>query len=81
MSTRSFIGAIDNKDSSNTRVVGVYCHYDGYPDHHRPILKNNYATEKDVYDLISLGDISSLDSTLAITVAYHRDRLDMFKYL
>ena len=70
MATRSFICA---KDDSGM-ICGVYCHFDGYPEHHAPILKEHYNTWESVTNLIDLGSLSSLDKTLESCVAYHRDR-------
>lgn len=70
MATRSTI-AIQNEDGT---VTGIYCHWDGYPEHNGKILVNDYTTEEKVRELIALGDISSLGSTINETEAYGRDR-------
>ena len=70
MATRSTI----NKIEKNGIVKSIYCHFDGYPSHHLPILEENYKTEDEVDALISLGDISSLGESLSTTTAYCRDR-------
>ena len=44
MATRSFIGKL-NKDDS---ITGIYCHFDGYPEHAGRILIDNYLTEQQV---------------------------------
>lgn len=81
MSTRSFIGKL-NADGS---VSGIYCHFDGYPQHHEPLLKN-YDTKDKVEKLLALGSLSSLGSEIGEKqdfdnptnnnwcLAYHRDR-------
>lgn len=56
MGTRSFI-SIKHKDNSYS---GVYCHWDGYPEHNGKILKEDYQERAKVVDLIDGGDISSL---------------------
>jgi len=56
MATRSRIG-IQLKDRS---VVSVYCHWDGYPEHHAKILKEHYSIRDQVVNLIDGGAISSL---------------------
>ncbi len=56
MGTRSQIG-IENADGT---VTGIYCHWDGYPSHNGRILKDHYADEARVRELIAIGDISSL---------------------
>ena len=47
MSTKSKI-AIKVGDN---KYKHIYSHWDGYPEHHVPILKNNYNTEKKVEKL------------------------------
>lgn len=58
MATRSAI-AIQNKDNS---FDVVYCHWDGYPQHHLPILQEKYGKAAAVRKLLSKGDISSLET-------------------
>lgn len=85
MGTRSKI-AIEDQDGT---VRSIYCHWDGYPSHHGPILLEHYTTQEKVESLIALGSISSLapeteipegvthsfeNATEGIVVAYHRDR-------
>ena len=85
MATRSRI-AIEDQDG---KVRSIYCHWDGYPSHHGPILLEHYTTQEKVESLIALGSISSLapeteipegvthsfdNPTKGIVVAYHRDR-------
>jgi hypothetical protein len=85
MATRSRI-AIEDQDGT---VRSIYCHWDGYPEHHGPILLEHYTTQEKVESLIALGSISSLSPETeipegvshnfenpanGIVVAYHRDR-------
>ena len=85
MSTRSYIGEL-YKDGS---VLFVYCHFDGYPKHHLPILNEYYDTHEKVQELLALGRISVLAPRVApntneshsfdnpvkdVVIAYHRDR-------
>lgn len=58
MGTRSRI-AIRNADNTYT---SVYCHWDGYPSHHGPILQQDYGTEDKVRALLAGGDFSSLEA-------------------
>jgi hypothetical protein len=89
MATRSFICKSLPKLYQNHTVVGVYCHYDGYPAGVGATLSTHYTTEARVDALLSLGSISrlhprlvpDLDEThtfdnpaVGVTVAYHRDR-------
>jgi hypothetical protein len=84
MGTRSFIGI--QKDKT---VLGIYCHYDGYPSNNGRILLEHYSDSEKINKLISLGDISYLAPNLApsqgeshyfenpvegVVVAYGRDR-------
>lgn len=73
MSTRSSI-AIQNDDGS---VTGIYCHSDGYIDGVGYNLIKNFTTEKEVKELIMLGDLSFIDGQSAC--AYHRDRGEAWK--
>jgi hypothetical protein len=85
MATRSTI-AIEDQTG---KVRSIYCHWDGYPSHHGPILLVHYTTQEKVESLIALGSISSLapeteipegvthnfeNPADGIVVAYHRDR-------
>jgi hypothetical protein len=70
MATRSLIGIkLDNEI-----VKTIYCHWDGYPEHNGQLLVNNYNSPSAVFDLLELGDLSSLAETPASCTAYHRDR-------
>jgi len=69
MATRSRI-AIENQDGT---VISIYCHWDGHIETNGKILFENYDREK-TEQLIALGNISSLDTTIETTEAYHRDR-------
>ena len=65
------------KDGDEFR--SIYCHFDGYPDHHLPILKENYNTDEKVKELIDLGDLSILDKDLASCKFYHRDLKQVYE--
>ncbi|MCK5612701.1 hypothetical protein KAR91_63095 [Candidatus Pacearchaeota archaeon] len=80
MGTRSLILLANDEG-----YKGIYCHWDGYPDHNGEILKNNYFTYAKMEKLIKLGGISILGekigkktdfnkSAKGQCVAYHRDR-------
>jgi hypothetical protein len=58
MATRSAI-AIENSDKS---FDVIYCHYDGYPEHHLPILREKYNKAAKVRKLLAKGDISILET-------------------
>lgn len=58
MATRSAIG-YQNEDKYGS-IVAVYCHWDGSPNHHLPILNEHYNTLTKVKALIAPGSISSL---------------------
>jgi len=69
MATRSRI-AIENE---NGTVTSIYCHFDGYLSGVGKKLFEHYDREK-LEELIALGDISQLGTSIEDTVAYHRDR-------
>ena len=60
MGTRSTI-ALEFADGT---VQAVYCHWDGYLAHNGQILLKHYSNPFILRDLIDLGDISSLKSTI-----------------
>ena len=76
MSTRSLIGV-----NSNNNIRSVYCHFDGYPEHHLPILQECYQTQEKANLLIDQGGISILDrrigeKQLFITLENTQDRYE-----
>lgn len=56
MATRSFIGYLKEDQSIDV----IYCHWDGYPKHHLPILKKYYKSLDKIKNLIAIGPISEL---------------------
>lgn len=83
MATRSRIG-IEHEDG---KITSIYCHWDGYPEHHLPILEGHYFDREKVAKLIELGDLSVLGEEVdptgphsfdrpqgGVCVAYGRDR-------
>jgi hypothetical protein len=83
MATRSRI-AIQHEDGS---ISSIYCHYDGHPQHHLPILQGHYDTPEKANQLIELGNLSFLSERIEPTgphsfdvprfdtcLAYGRDR-------
>jgi len=60
MGTRSLIGVMDE----NGFVKGIYCHWDGYPEHNGRILRDHYTTPSKILKLIALGDLSVLGSEI-----------------
>lgn len=84
MSTRSWI-CLEQDDG----YLCVYCHHDGYPEYNGAILLNHYQDYQKVRQLISLGNMSSLEEKIEpdehlphtfeepqtdVCVFYHRDR-------
>ncbi len=84
MSTRSVIAK-----TTNDQTTGIYCHFDGYPEHVGEILVKHYMDPAKIDALIALGSLSVLAERVApndgeehsferkakgVTVAYHRDR-------
>ena len=58
MGTRSLIAIEDN----NTESLVIYCHYNGYPLHQMPLLTKKYSTPVRIRKLLSLGDLSCLET-------------------
>jgi hypothetical protein len=73
------------------QAIGVYVHWDGYPEARIPLLLNHYNSQEDAEALVALGSISSLRERIApnedevhtfdesikdVTIAHHRDRGD-----
>ena len=56
MGTRSLIG----KQLNDGSILGVYCHWDGYPEFNGRVLRDHYDTVEKVRDLIDGGNISAL---------------------
>jgi len=54
MGTRSLIG----KQLNDGSILGVYCHYDGYPEFNGRVLRDNFDTADKVAALIDGGDMS-----------------------
>ena len=57
MGTRAMVGMQIGKN----KYLSVYTHWDGYPSHHLNILCHHYNTKEKVAELLSHGDISSLN--------------------
>ena len=84
MATRSNIGIV-NEDGS---VTGIYVHWDGYTENVGKLLLKHYNNTGIVYELMDLGNLSSLNKNLycddnnhsfenpvdGVCVAYGRDR-------
>ena len=73
MATRSLIGI-----KLGDYIKTIYCHWDGYPEYNGQLLVDNYASPSAVFDLLELGDLSSLAETPAKCTAYHRDRKEPY---
>jgi len=69
----------------NGKFKSIYTHWDGYPEHHAPILLGHYATQDKVKALMALGDLSALREEIGevhdfdqrghnMCTAYGRDR-------
>lgn len=57
----------------NTLYLGIYCHFDGYPEGVGKELRAKFKTYDDVLNLILLGDVSSIIDTI---VSYKNWRND-----
>ena len=60
MSTRSIIA----KENADGTFTGIYCHWDGYPEHNGSILINHYTDDQKINQLLKLGDLSILGSEI-----------------
>lgn len=89
MSTRSYICIETEQTKVNGKMLGIYCHWDGYPENNGRILVNYYKDREKVKRLIALGNLSSLGPHITpnpkmnhsfddpqdnVCVAYGRDR-------
>jgi hypothetical protein len=72
MGTRSFI-TIKHKDNTYS---GVYCHWDGSPDHNGKILRDDYQARSKVVDLIDGGSMSSLKTKTTWESTFQDDDYD-----
>lgn len=70
MATRARVGIL-NKDGT---VTSIYTHWDGYPEHHLPILESSFNDEKKIRELLSYGDCSELNDSIETCVFYERDK-------
>ncbi|TRZ47863.1 MAG: hypothetical protein D4S01_11440 [Dehalococcoidia bacterium] len=66
MSTRSTIAM-----KTDEGYLNIYCHFDGYPEHHAPVLKENYNTDEKVLELLELGDLSCLDENIGEKIDFN----------
>ena len=57
MATRSWIARYSIQKQE---YVGIYCHWDGYPEHNGVILRDHYSHDGEVQVLLGRGNISSL---------------------
>ena len=55
MSTNSTISVFTEEG-----VKSIYCHWDGSPEHHMPILKKYYSTQEKAEALMALVNLSEL---------------------
>lgn len=85
MSTRSYIGI----ELDDGRILGSYCHSDGYLTYNGAMLLDHYSDRAKVEKLIFLGDMATLNECIdpnpdfahsfedrqeGVTVFYGRDR-------
>lgn len=61
MGTRARIAV---KHPINGTYASIYTHWDGYPSHHGPILLEHYSNVEAVFNLMALGDLSSLGRSI-----------------
>lgn len=70
MSTNATI----SKQNTDGSVETIYLHWDGYINGAGLTLKTAYNTEEAIDELLSYGDASVLEETIASCVFYGRDR-------
>lgn len=75
MGTSSFIGIKRDDDT----IIGVYCNFDGYPNHMVPVLTKFYNTEKKIMKLIEYGNMSFLGETIKECDFYQRSDPELEK--
>ena len=69
MSTRCFIGIKTGLQFD--KIIGIYCHHDGYPSWVGRKLTNHYTDESKIWALFARGNISSLDETPEKSDSYY----------
>ena len=83
MATRSRVVYV-----KGNKAYGVYVHHDGYPEGVGFVLEQHYQSEKKIWELVQLGDLSVLAEKVnpststhsfdtpedGVTIAYGRDR-------
>lgn len=72
MATRSRIGM----KLPGGQILSIYVHWDGYPEHHGPLLLNYYNQHNTVKKLMSLGDLSSLGKRFGERCDFDRPNKD-----
>lgn len=60
MATRSYI----LKENDDGTYTGIYCHHDGYLTYNGAMLLDHYNTKDRVEKLLSMGNVSVLDTTI-----------------
>ena len=72
MATRSMIFLQGSRDKNKFRYI--YSHWDGYPEWNGRVLKYFYLPHPEkVEKLISLGDVSSIETKIDDCIFYNRD--------
>ena len=74
MATRSAIGI-----QIAHKIKGIYCHWDGYPEHNGKILLEHYDIEKTV-QLVELGNLSSLGQDIGSKHDFDRCPADICNF-
>jgi len=72
MGTRSVI-AVAN---ATGQFAAIYCHWDGCPSHHGPILRDHYKDIEKVNQLFALGDLSVLGKEIGTKHIFEDDHGD-----
>jgi len=67
MATRSSINLF-NKETG--KIIGCYCHFDGYISHVGRLLKQNYTSDDQIKYLIYKGPIETLNTTIESSIFF-----------
>lgn len=70
MSTHSSITA----KCKDGKFRSIYCQFDGYLEHVGKVLFEHFQDQQKIEDMMSLGDMSSIEASIECSVFYKRDR-------
>lgn len=62
------------KTDKDTKYLGIYCHFDGYPEYMGALLTQHYNNYNDILNLVLCGDTSSIDEKSTETYVRRGER-------